>query len=57
MIEQKLLGLLLFIIGVIVPFIEGDATASVIFIPLGLYAIFTREYILSYGGNQNVAKV
>ena len=47
MIKQKLLGLLLLIIGVIVPFIEGDATASVIFIPSGLYVIFTREYILS----------
>ena len=43
MIKQKLLGLLLFIIGIIVPFIDGDATASVLLIPLGLYAIFTRE--------------
>ena len=47
MIKQKLLGLLLFIIAVIVPFIDGDATASVLLIPLGLYAMFTKEYILS----------
>ena len=47
MIKQKIIGLLLFIIGVIIPFLfDGDATVSVLVVPLGLYAIFTKEYIL-----------
>ena len=47
MIKQKIIGLLLFIIGIIEPFIfDGDATLSVLIAPLGIYAILTKEYIL-----------
>ena len=47
MIKQKIIGLLLVLIGVITPFLlDGDATLSVLIVPLGLYAIFTKEYIL-----------
>ena len=47
MIKQKIIGLLLFIIGIIEPIIfDGDASLSVLIVPLGLYAIFTKEYIL-----------
>ena len=47
MIKQKIIGLLLFIIGIIEPIIfDGDATLSVLIVPLGIYAIFTKEYIL-----------
>ena len=47
MIKQKIIGLLLFIIGIIEPIIlDGDAALSVLIVPLGIYAIFTKEYIL-----------
>ena len=47
MIKQKIIGLLLFIIGIIEPIIfDGEATLSVLIVPLGIYAIFTKEYIL-----------
>ena len=47
MIKQKIIGLLLFIIGIIEPIIlDGDAVLSVLIVPLGIYAIFTKEYIL-----------
>lgn len=46
-LKQKLCGLALVLIGVIIPFLlEGDVTVSVLIVPLGLYAIFTKEYIL-----------
>lgn len=47
MIKQKIIGLLLFIIGIIEPIIlDCDATLSILIVPLGIYAIFTKEYIL-----------
>ena len=47
MINQKIIGLLLFIIGIIEPIIlDCDATLSILIVPLGIYAIFTKEYIL-----------
>ena len=47
MIKQKIIGLLLFIIGIIGTIIlDGDATLSILIVPLGIYAIFTKEYIL-----------
>ena len=46
-LKQKLCGLVLVSIGIITPFVlDGDATLSVLIVPLGLYAIFTKEYIL-----------
>ena len=46
-LKQKLCGLALVLIGVIIPFLlDGDVTVSVLIVPLGLYAIFTKEYIL-----------
>lgn len=48
-IKQKLSGLILAIIGIIIPFImDGDATASVLFLPLGLYLLFTKEKAMDF---------
>lgn len=48
-IKQKLSGLILAIIGIVIPFVmDGDATASLIMLPLGLYALFTKEKIFTF---------
>lgn len=46
MIKQRLCGVILVILGILVPFINnGDATASLILVPLGLCVMFAKEYI------------
>lgn len=46
-VMQKLMGFTMFVIGFITPFmLDGDATISIVAIPLGLYLMFTREVIL-----------
>ena len=48
-LKQKLCGVALVSIGVIIPFIlDGDATVSLLFIPLGLYLIFTKNKIMYF---------
>lgn len=48
-IKQKLSGLILAIIGIIIPFVmDGDATASVLVLPLGLYLLFTKEKAMDF---------
>ena len=48
-IKQKLSGLLLVALGVAIPFLmEGDATTSLLLIPLGLYLIITRSRIMDF---------
>ena len=43
-IKQKLLGLAMLVFSVAAPFIlDGDVTASVIMLPLGIYTLFTKE--------------
>ncbi len=43
-LKQKLLGLVLVGFGILIPFVlDGDATASVIIVPMGLFALFTKE--------------
>lgn len=47
--KQKLLGLVLVGFGILIPFVlDGDATASVILIPLGLFLIFTRQRVMEF---------
>lgn len=47
MIKQKLIGLSLIAIGILCPIVfEGDATASLLVVPMGLMVLFTREDIL-----------
>ncbi len=48
-LKQKLLGLVLVGFGILIPFVlDGDATASVIIIPLGLFLIFTKERVMEF---------
>ena len=48
-LKQKLYGLIFVIIGVITPIIcDGDATVSLLLIPLGLYLIFTKNKIMYF---------
>ena len=46
-VKQKLIGLLFVLMSVIIPFFtDGDATASILTLPLGLYLLFTKEKML-----------
>ena len=46
-LKQKLIGLVLIICGILAPVIlDGDATVSVLFLPLGAYLIFTRNCVI-----------
>lgn len=46
-IKQKVIGLALIALGCIIPVIlDGDATVSMLLIPMGLYITFTRQLIL-----------
>ena len=48
-IKQKLSGLILAIIGIITPILlDGDATASILILPLGLYLLFTKEKVMQF---------
>lgn len=46
-LKQKLCGLVLVIFGIITPVVcDGDATISLLLIPLGIYLIFTKEKVM-----------
>ena len=46
-LKQKLLGIVLVGFGILIPFVlDGDATVSVIIIPIGLFTLFTKERFL-----------
>lgn len=45
--KQKAMGLLLIVLGILVAMIDGgNITVLLLFLPLGLYAIFTKEMLL-----------
>ena len=45
--KQKMMGVALIIISILIPIInDGDATASMITLPLGLYLLFTKEKVI-----------
>lgn len=47
-VKQKLLGLAAIGLSIASPLLlDGDATISVIMLPLGIYAIFTKENIMN----------
>ena len=47
--KQKLCGLFVLACGIVTPnILEGDATASLLFIPLGLYLVFTRQKVMDF---------
>ncbi len=48
-VKQKLSGVAMEIIGIIAPFLlDGDATCSLIFVPLGIFLIFTKEKVMMF---------
>ena len=43
-LKQKMMGIALIIISILIPILlDGDATASLLFLPLGLFLLFTKE--------------
>ena len=45
--KQKLLGLLAIGVSIVSPFLlDGDATISLIMLPLGIYTLFTKEKVI-----------
>lgn len=46
MLKQKLMGLVMVVIGVLSVIPERDATAAVMLVPLGLYVLFTKKNVL-----------
>ena len=48
-LKQKLCGLVLAAIGIIVPIVcDGDATASLLLVPMGLFVLFTKEKVMLF---------
>lgn len=48
-IKQKLSGLIMAAIGIFTPFLlDGDATFSLIALPLGLFLVFTKEKVMMF---------
>lgn len=45
--KQKILGILAIGISIASPLLLGDATISIIMLPIGLYVLFTKENILN----------
>lgn len=45
-IEQKIAGIFLALASIPVIYFENDATVAALFIPLGLYLIFTRKKVM-----------
>ena len=48
-IKQKLSGLIMAAVGIITPIIcDGDATFSLIALPLGIWLMFTKENVMMF---------
>ena len=48
-IKQKLSGLTMAAIGIIIPILlDGDATFSLIALPLGIWLLFTKEKVIMF---------
>ena len=45
---QKLLGVLLILANVAYIILEKDGTSSILLVPMGLYAIFTKDKIMNF---------
>ena len=48
-IKQKLSGLVMAAIGIVMPILlDGDATFSIIALPLGIWLMFTKEKVMMF---------
>ena len=46
-VKQKLLGVIVIAVSIVSPFLlDGDATISLIMLPLGIYVLFTKEKVI-----------
>lgn len=50
MSEQKLMGVILIALSVMMIALIGDGTPAMVFVPLGIYCIVTKDCIIG-GGN------
>lgn len=54
-IKQKVSGLILLFIGIITPFLlDGDATFSLVSVPLGMFLILTRQTVMLFEDKNTV---
>ncbi len=48
-IKQKFSGLVMVTIGIIIPFVaDGDATFSLLTLPLGIFLLLTKERVMTF---------
>lgn len=46
-VAQKLFGAIMLVLAILIPFImAGDATPDLLFVPMGLYLLFTTEKVV-----------
>lgn len=47
--KQKLSGLVMTVIGIVAPILlDGDATVSLVALPLGIYLLLTKEKVMMF---------
>lgn len=47
--RQRLLGVIMTAIGIVTPFLlDGDATFSLVALPLGIFLMMTREKVMTF---------
>ena len=47
--KQRLLGVIMAAIGIVMPFVlDGDATLSLVVLPLGIFLLLTREKVMTF---------
>ncbi len=47
-VKQRLSGLAMLIIGMMVPLLDGDATVSLFALPFGIFLLLTREKVMVF---------
>lgn len=48
-LKQKLSGVIMAAIGIVTPFIlDGDATVSLVALPLGIFLMLTKEKVMTF---------
>lgn len=48
-IKQRISGAIMAVIGIVMPFIlDGDATFSLVALPLGIFLLLTREKVMTF---------
>lgn len=48
-IKQRISGAIMAVIGIVTPFVlDGDATFSLVALPLGIFLLLTREKVMTF---------